>query len=176
MIDPLEHLFTRPAGSAVAAITPAGAAILCREDRAGLASYPMPCPVALRLHAWEVNRVIVCAFLVRLDGRDRSTWETWLNAHDAGPGGLGRRLVESLAVQPEVDVHLYVRPSDRPARSLRSPNLLKTSATDLLARADLLGPWSMADFDRAREAVYGRYPSVAALWTAGDAAAEDARA
>lgn len=163
VIDPLDYLFTRPPGSATLGLTEMGTTFLCREDREGMRAYPMPCPMAIRLHAWEIEGVVAAAFLARLADRDKGTWETWLNAHDVH----GRRLVESLIIQPTIAVLLYVTPA-KPARSIQMPNLLKQSAANLLERADQLGPWPMSSFDAAKRTVESRHPSVAALWGEGE--------
>ena len=164
LIDPVALLMTRPPGSAVWMLTPDGAAIAGREDRAGIKTYPMPCPVAHRLHAWQIDGVLVVAWLARLADRDSATWETWINAADQPHG---RRALETLGRQANLDVHLYVRDPDRPARSVRSPNYLRGAAAQMLGRAQTLPPWTMAQFEAARETVQAKYWSVALLWAAG---------
>ncbi|PSN82317.1 hypothetical protein B9Q03_14365 [Candidatus Marsarchaeota G2 archaeon OSP_D] len=56
--------------------------------------------------------------------------------------------------------------SGRRERALAVPNSLRDTFREMLERVSSMKPWSMEGFDRARERVYARYPTVAALWDA----------
>lgn len=87
-------------------------------------------------------------------------YESWINESGAEYSLLGM-----LAAQPRNVIHIMGRATKR---DLVVPNRLATFARDALIRIAEIGPWTMADFDSAREQVYARYPNVPALWAALD--------
>ena len=97
-----------------------------RENDFTLASYPPRCTLEFALPIWDDRQVICVALLVRLAGRNASTFERWLNPGD--PGGL--RILQLLSGQANLDVVLI---SDRSRRSFRRRNTLAGRAAGLVA-------------------------------------------
>lgn len=110
--------------------------------------------VEARAGAMRIGQVLVGVLMVRWHHPTRPCLaETWLNAHEGRQWG-GRRVFEDLARQETVPV-LYVD-GGGVRRAARMGNPLREGMRALLARCRELPPWSMAQFDAAREAVCER--------------------
>jgi hypothetical protein len=128
-----------------------------RENDFTLASYPPRCTLEFALPIWDDRQVICVALLVRLAGRNASTFERWLNPGD--PGGL--RILQLLSGQANLDVVLI---SDRSRRSFRRRNTLAGRAAGLVASLRVRPSWTPEEFDCRRRRLDTLYPTSAALW------------
>jgi len=128
-----------------------------RENDFTLASYPPRCTLEFALPIWDDRQVICVALLVRLAGRNASTFERWLNPGD--PAGL--RILQLLSGQANLDVVLI---SDRSQRSFRRRNMLAGKAAGLVASLRVRRSWTPEEFDWRRKRLDTLYPTPAALW------------
>jgi len=106
--------------------------------------------------------VALIPVLMRTGPGEEEVYESWFNYYAPGPGTDGLPL---LAEQGRLPV-VFVGDSGRRERALAVPNSLRDTFREMLERVSSMKPWSMEGFDRARERVYARYPTVAALWDA----------
>ncbi len=161
--DPQAIIQSAPPGTALYARIDAGqgweTAIFIREESARIAELGAGPRVEIRTALLVEGDVALIPLFVRLGASHEKVYETWLNAHQTG-GGM--QFLADLATQPRIAVILY---GDRGReRAIQSPNLLRDSFAEILARVGPLPAWTMAEFDAARERLYTRYPSPGALW------------
>lgn len=132
--------------------------LFIREDRQHIAALGKSPTVAVRSGMFTEDGVALVAVLVQVGGE---VYETWLNYHQTGGG---QQYFQDLAKQDRLPIIFYG--SRRRERSIIIRNPLKdlmASALEVLADAK---PWSMSQFDQARERIYAQHPSVHALWRA----------
>lgn len=163
--DPLTLLARLPAGSALFVreeLPKEGWEIawLIREDSSRLAKLGPGPEVEFRAGVLEEEPVVLVPVLVRVGPpAEESVYETWVNQY-AEDGGV----LETLADQSRLAVHLYGEDCQHVC-TLAVSNLLQPFARHALSRiAATADPWTMQQFDRARDKVYGRYPRVWDLW------------
>jgi hypothetical protein len=166
-MDPLTLLARLPPGSAlfVREQLPTGSweiAWLIREESTRLAQLGPGPEIEFRAGVLEEESVVLVPVLVCVGPPAReSVYETWINQYDEEGGVL-----ETLADQRRLAVRLYGDDCQHVC-TLAISNQLQPFARHALGRiAALADPWTMPQFDRARDMVYRRYPSVWDLWQA----------
>ena len=129
-------------------------ALVLREEPEWIDALSEDVRVEARAGAMRIDQVLAGVLMVRWHHPARPCLaETWLNVHEGRQWG-GRRVFEDLARQETVPV-LYVDDGGV-RRAARIGNPLRDGMRTLLARCRELPPWSMAQFDAAREAVCER--------------------
>jgi hypothetical protein len=128
-----------------------------KEDEFNLGHYPTQCSLEFRLHVWDDRGIMVVVILVRLAGRNASTFDRWLNP--AAPPDL--RFLQLLASQRDLNLYLV---SDRSARSFRQRNRLAGKAAATIATLKLRRSWSTAAFEELRRRYDALYRTADALW------------
>lgn len=163
LIDPQELIQAAPPGSAVYARLDAGqgmeTAFLIREESRRISRLGPSPYMEFRAALLVEGEVALIPILVQLNREREAIYETWLNVYQTGGGMV---FLQDLASQPRLLIVLY---GDRGReRAITGPNVLRESFAEMMVHVSTLRPWSMADFDRARERIYRRYPSPKALW------------
>ncbi len=136
------------------------AMLFLREDQWGLKKYADRCPAELRMCTWDIDAVVLIVFLLRLARTDLTTFEFWIDA--GSPGGV--RVLQDLAAQPRIDVHLV---TDRIARSFRLRNVVRSHVQDLLNVVRSRNAWRPEQFDAVRARICQLYPTPHTLWWSG---------
>jgi hypothetical protein len=169
-IDPITILVTRPPGSCLFGRVQLDAgtwevAWYIRETSARIAALDRP-EIEFRAGAigqrYQGQAVVLLPILVRIGPeRGENLFESWLNVW--ADDGKGLEELNTLVTQARLTLHFYGE-SGRRERSLVVSNQLQDFAAEAIARLDGLPAWSMPAFDRARQALEARYPTVEALW------------
>lgn len=147
---PESVLFLLP-GTLIALPIEDRAMLFLREDQWGLKKYADRCPAELRMCTWDIDAVLLIVFLLRLARTDLTTFEFWIDA--GSPGGV--RVLQDLAAQPRIDVHLV---TDRIARSFRLRNVVRSHVQDLLNVVRSRNAWRPEQFDAVRARICQLYP------------------
>ncbi len=135
-------------------------AFLIRETSAAIAQLG-PSPVLeMRAGVMVEGRVVLIAVMVQVRSE---LYETWLNVYQRGADGFS--YLRTLAGQDQV-AFVFYGDKQRSERKLVIRNRLNVFAQDALATLESATPWSMQEFDKARDALYKRYPTPETLWQA----------
>lgn len=163
--DPLVFLLERPHGSACYSRIqvdggPWEVAWLLREEAKRVKQLGKEPPVEWRSGLIVQDGVLLIPVLLRVGKvQAENIWETWLNHHQAGaPSPL-----PLLAEQERISIHFHDR-GIKAERSIQTFSSLQSFFRAALAQMDALPPWSMRQFDAAREVVYRQHPDVMSLW------------
>lgn len=113
--------------------------------------------VELRCCAFEQDGVLLVAVLMKVSGE---LYESWFNYYQTTGG---EPYFHDLIEQPTVTFAFF---TPEPTRMLSIKNRVGGFFQQTLERTRQMEPWSMRDFDAAREKVYARYPTVSKLWKA----------
>lgn len=131
--------------------------LFVKETEFTAAEYPRRCTVDLLLPVWDDGEVIMVALLLRLADRNRCTFEAWINV--AEPRGV--RLIQLLAQQQRVNVHIA---TERIFRSFRCSNTAQAVASKLVDLLRHRQTWTPDAFDQRLRQFTTLYPSAHTLW------------
>lgn len=112
--------------------------------------------VELRCGAFEQDGVLLVVVLAKISGE---LYESWFNYHQTS--NLGDQYFRAMLEQPALTFTFF---TPEPAKRIQINNRTGAFFTQALERAAQLPPWSMRDFDAARDKVYARYPTISKLW------------
>jgi hypothetical protein len=144
-------------GTLIATVVQGDVVLFLRETEFALQRYPAACPVELRLGSWEIDDVLLVALVLRLARSDAATFDCQLDARSP----LGIRMLQSLAAQPLVDVHLA---GEATVRTFRATNTAMMEAGVLVDRIHSREPWSAEDAEHAMARLNQLYPTARDLW------------
>jgi hypothetical protein len=144
-------------GSLVATVVQGEVVLFLRETEWGLKRYPPACPVDLRLGSWEIEDVLLVSLIVRLARSDAATFDFQLDVRS--PAGI--RMLQCLAVQSQVDVHLAC---EQAVRTFRAANPAPLEAGFLVDKVRARAPWSAEEAERALARLNQLYPTARDLW------------
>jgi hypothetical protein len=135
-----------------------------RETTPRIMAIPPSPTISLRAGLIVQRGVGMVIVMVELDeGRfGHELFETWWNIHQAGGE---RKYFEDMTGQATIRLHLYGDTRQR-ERRLQIENSVRAFFRTALEELGRLPSWSMVAFDRARETLYRRYPTLQALWDA----------
>lgn len=105
----------------------------------------------------DARIVLLVPILIRVGGE---LYECWVN-HWADL--KTQRVLGTLAIQERLVLHFYGDSGDR-LRSLAVSNPHQAFWAEAARQCASSLPWSMPEYDAAREEVYAEYPTVGALW------------
>ncbi len=111
--------------------------------------------IELRCGAFEQDGVLLVVALMQVSGE---LYETWFNYYQTDGG---EKYFRDLIEQPAITFAFF---APDPIRVIAVANHLGDFFAQAQARATALKPWSMRDFDAAREKIYQRFPTVSKLW------------
>jgi hypothetical protein len=144
-------------GSLVASVVQGEVILFLRETEWDLKRYPPACPVDLRLGSWDIDNVLLVALILRLARSDAATFDCQLDVRS--PGGV--RMLQCLAVQSQIDVHVA---SEKTVRTFRATNPAPLEAGILVDKIHSREPWSPEDGERALARLNQLYPTARDLW------------
>jgi hypothetical protein len=134
--------------------------LFVRETEWGLKRYPPACRVELRLWSWEIDNVPLVALVLRFARSDCATFDCHLDVQT--PAGL--RMLQGLASQSQIDVHLV---ADQTIRTFRVANPAPEEAARLVDKVRARKPSSADDVERAMARLNQLYPTARDLWWNG---------
>jgi hypothetical protein len=152
-------VLSKPPGSLVATLIHGDVALFVRETEWSLKRYPPACPADLRLGSWEFDQVLLVVLVLRFARNDDTTFDFRIDVQTP----LGVRILQGLASQSQVEVHLA---ADHAVRTLRVTNPLAIEAGCLVDKVRALEPWSAEDTERALTRLNQLYPTARDLWWA----------
>lgn len=129
-----------------------------REDRQHIVALGKSPTVTVRSGMFTEDGVALVAVLVKIGGE---VYEAWLNYHQTGGGKI---YFDDLSKQERLPIIFYGQRRRERAITIRNP--LKDIMAAALEVIATMTPWSMSQFDQARERIYAQHPSVHALWRA----------
>ena len=106
------------------------------------------------------NIAIVC-FLMRPNGNMDMLYESWFNFH--ATEGLGKATFADMAGQDNI-IFWFVDEKGNDYRKIEIKNSLKETFADYITKIALINPWTMQEFDQARDSLYKDYPRPENLW------------
>ena len=136
-------------------------AFLLREESRRVKHLGQEPPVEFRAGLLAEEGVLLIPVLVRA-GRvaPENIFETWINVCQAG--GNGPAIVADLASQERITIHFHDS-ATKAERSLQVYNSMR-GFFGSVQQTVIVQPWTMRQFDEARESIYGRYPEIRDLW------------
>jgi len=109
-----------------------------------------------------INRVGVFACMVRVQRYDTvGLYETWLNYHSES----GQQTANCLPHQPEL-LTVWIGDSGNSERGITLKHWKQGDYREMVDLIKMLPPWSMDDFDAARDIVCSKRPTPESLWEA----------
>lgn len=123
-----------------------------------LGKYPL---LTIRTGLIIRSGVALVPFLMRVNEDVNMLYESWLNYHDTG--GYAQKTFQDLTRQDNIPFIFYDSQGNE-CRKIGIKNNLKETFQEYIAQIDKLQPWSMQDFDKARNTVYAEFPSPMSLW------------
>lgn len=152
-----EQVLAQTAPALVISVVRGEVAFFIAETVWGLARYPRTCPVEMRFGTWNIDQVTLVAVVLRLAQSDACTFDYWIDAQS--PEGV--RILQSLAAQSEIDVHLV---TTELARSLRVKNPAVIEAAGLVDQLRTGRRWTPAEYMDAFARINKLYPTAPVLW------------
>ncbi|OIO37211.1 MAG: hypothetical protein AUJ72_04955 [Candidatus Omnitrophica bacterium CG1_02_46_14] len=135
--------------------------ILIRENEDQILKIPANPVIELRSGIWP-NHVYPVIVMIKLA---TFLYETWWNYYQ--PQGKGEKYFDDMIRQTMIPILVYDHRQQR--RSIGIHNSLASSFKKCREAILRKSPWSMKDFDAAKQKLCDQYPSVATLWEALDA-------
>lgn len=165
VVDPLQVLRQMPPGSALYSREIISdrweVAWLVREETVRIKKLGDNPEVEFRAGLIYQDGIALIPVLVRVGaGTKENIYETWINVHQPEDG---LRYLRDLSTQDRIVIHLY-GDGCKLERSLKVSNQLQQFMQEVLDLVKDTPPWSMLEFDEARERLYGAYPDVKSLW------------
>ena len=152
------EIFNKAAGWMILKPTTDGLQVFIREDRTRIGLYPRPCSVDFRLPSWDMPPVTAAAFMVNAGRQERLTFQAWINTRAIS----GVQVLTNLSTERRIHVHIV---TDTVVRSIKSPNIVKRQAQDLLRRlSSKSDQWSEQELLDAQERISRLYPSSWRMW------------
>ncbi|HPM22642.1 MAG TPA: hypothetical protein PLP66_01970 [Phycisphaerae bacterium] len=152
-----EQVLSQTAPALVVSVARGEVAFFIAETAWGLAKYPRICPVEMRFGTWELDPVTLVAVVLRLAQSDACTFDYWIDTQS--PEGV--RILQSLAAQNEIDVHLV---TTELARSLRVKNPAVIEAASLVDQLRTGRRWTPTEYMDAFARINKLYPTAPVLW------------
>ncbi len=152
-----DHVRQAAPGRLMAVAEDTDVVLYLRESELGMRNYPRRCPASLRVLTWDIDRVLVIVLLLRLNRNDATTFEVWIDAGE--PEGV--RMLQCLAAQGAIDVHILAEPT---IRSLRLNNPLVIDAAQLVNDVRNREAWSDDEFEKVCRRIATLYPTASSLW------------
>ena len=123
----------------------------------------LPDSVNVDVRAWPFSRfgVFLLVVLLRIEGKIYETWWNWYNE-------FCQKCFLNILSQDKLLFSFYVD-DEKPQRTIWISNKLKESfelAKDNFQKFKKLKPWTMQEFDIARNELYKEYPNPSSLWIA----------
>lgn len=132
--------------------------IFLREDDWGLRNYPLrDCAVDVRLGVWNVEGVMLAALVVRLARSDKTTFDHQFDLSE--PESV--RLLQCLAVQPHLDVHII---TTGVSRTFRINNVIQFDASYIVDKVRSKRDWTPEVYRSAMNRLNTLYPTPSAMW------------
>ncbi len=131
------------------------AAIVVHEDLEHVLALPEEPTVRTRMGVIDCDAAVVLVMLALVEGK---YYETWWNFYS--PGQL---FFQDMARQDRFML-AFVVDDPEPSRVIWFPNNYKSAFAETIEKMKSREPWTMAEFDEAKDALCRRFPSVQALW------------
>jgi hypothetical protein len=166
MIDPEKLIIRMPPGSAVYAVTHRPEAhldFLVREKSNVIRNRLRNPIVTIRPGLFIQDGVGLLTVMFLLGSDMEQLYETWFNYRASGQDG--EQILDLMTTQENIAFHLY-GDSLKVEKSVVINNSIGGFFTTAAAEIRKLPPWSMQQFDRARDVIYRKHPSPEALWKA----------
>lgn len=112
--------------------------------------------IELRVGYFNLPKVKPILIMIRFDVD--MLYDVWLNYHADG----GKENFYCLLKQNELIFKFYDRQDCR--RTIAIPNRLKNDLAKYVSEIEKASPWSMRDFDMAKEQIYRKFPTGEILW------------
>jgi len=163
-IDPLEVLLTRPAGTMIYARSsfggPMETALYIHEEPKYINRLKYNPIYEVRTGAIEVDGVLLVALMLQPNADGDMLYESWWNYHQ--PDG-GDKAFADLATQEMLKI-IFVDSEGNYKKKSGIRNSLAPVFADYIERIKGFIPWSMKEFDAAKETVCEELPSPRLLW------------
>jgi len=164
MADPVSMIAMAPAGKAIYGRVGESAdslrtSILIQEEMKyikGLRTNPI---VEIRSGLFDYSGIGLVAVMFKFNHDDDMIYETWWNYYQTGGG---EKYFTDICQSPDLDLHIFC--GQEKVKSVRIYNSLKEPFMQKVVYLKSRKEWSMADFDRERENLYRKYPTVKELW------------
>jgi hypothetical protein len=165
LIDPLQYLLTQPAGTMIYARSsfdgaPMETALYIKEEPKYIKRLKYNPVFELRTGAMEYNGIFLVAVLLQPNADIDMLYESWWNYYQ--PDG-GEIVFRDLVTQDFLRI-IFVDEKGNYGKKTGIKNSLKPVFASYIEKIKPFAPWSMEEFNAAKEAVYEKYPSVKLLW------------
>jgi hypothetical protein len=129
---------------------------IIHEDANHVQRLPKQVSIDVRATLIERSAVGLVVVMLRIEGE---IYETYWNFHRLEL----RRCFQDMSTQEELLVSFLVD-SMEPARTIWIPNPLQSGFGPLMEALAVMPPWTMEEFNKAKEELSLEYPTVQALW------------
>lgn len=166
-IDPKDFIISNNPGSAIYCITrrpEQRVDFLVKEESSIIKKLINPI-VSIKAGLYHYNNVTLVTVMFLIGTNMDQLFETWFNYH--ATGGQGQTAFSLMTTQEDIGFHLY-GDSNKVEKGIVIPNNLKlkeffANASKIISQ---IPPWGMAEFDKEREILYKKYPTLEDLWKA----------
>jgi len=163
LADPGNVIASMPPGSAIYARIgrpEMHTDFLVREESATIQLLVNPI-VTIRPRLFVEHDIAVLVVMFQAGDNPEQIFETWWNYHQ--PDGYGETVFRDMMTQVDVAIHWY-----GDSGTVEKSTVIRNSLRDYFGMATekirALPPWTMQEFNDAREVIYKRRPTLAALW------------
>ncbi|MFX1563429.1 MAG: hypothetical protein ACFFDP_08995 [Promethearchaeota archaeon] len=130
--------------------------IIIHEDAEHVSRLPKEVPIRVRTGFIKARNVGLIVVMPKIHGE---LYETWWNYHNP----IGPECFRDIMRQDKLLLVFFID-SPAPARILWVPNTLKEFFKSAIAKILGMKPWTMQEFNVARETLYREYPTPKDLW------------
>lgn len=137
---------------------------LVREKNDVILELPKDPAVEIRAGAVLQDGVLVVAVMARFT-KDGPVYETFWNYHRAEPNSPHGNIFEHMCDEPVLAFHFY-DDEGKLADVIQVKNSMRPFFADILQQIPSLRPWTLQEFEDAKQAVTEVFPSINNLWEA----------
>jgi hypothetical protein len=141
-------------------------AFLIKEETKYINKYKHNPIIEVRIGMIKIDDVFVLTCMLLVNRDFDMLYEMFFNYHQTNNGEVsneGHKYLSTLSKQDEIPILFYNENNER-VRNMMIKNNIKEEVFEMLWRLTNTKPWTMKEFDIAKEKVYKIYPSPMDLW------------
>lgn len=137
---------------------------LVRESNGGISEIPKNPAVEVRAGAVIEEGILIVTVLIRF-APEGPIYETFWNYHRVDYRAAEGNIFEHMCAEENLTFHFY-NDEGEVADVIQVSNSMRPFFSDIVQQVVALRPWTLEEFDRAKQAVVAAYPTASALWDA----------
>lgn len=166
LFDRFSHIYTPPGTMVYTLIEVNGKeefSFCIKEEMQYINRYKHPM-IEVRIGILKINNVLIVPMMLMVNNDTDMMYETMFNYYQTSGG---EQFLRALKTQDDIKI-LFFNERHENVRSICMNNSLKAGIEEMENYLRKSIPWSMKDFDLAKEELYRQYPTGMDLWKAID--------